>query len=121
MITFALRALVPVNLAVREENMHHLFFAACGLAIFSAVAKAEPIEVKPPQQKSLSTTQGRFVFGQISEYRRDQYVFDTATGRLWQKVCAQSDSGKSTQDDCIAVLQAIPYIGTDDKWYATPK
>jgi len=101
--------------------MRYLFIVGCGLAIFSAMASAEPVEVKPPQQKSLSSVQGRFVFGQISEYRRDQYMLDTATGRLWQKVCAQSDSGKSTQDDCITVLQTIPYVGTDDKWSVTPK
>lgn len=27
---------------------------------------------------------GRFVFGQISEMRRDQYLLDTQTGQVWQ-------------------------------------
>lgn len=27
---------------------------------------------------------GRFVFGQVSEARRDQYLLDTQTGQLWQ-------------------------------------
>ena len=34
----------------------------------------------------LSSQGGRFVFGQISDYRADQYMLDTQTGRLWQVV-----------------------------------
>lgn len=34
----------------------------------------------------LSSTNGRYVFGQISEMARDQYMLDTKTGRLWQVV-----------------------------------
>ena len=100
-------------------NTRSLFFAF--LAINATAALAEPVEVKPPQQKTLASPGGRFVFGQISDYRRDQYMLDTATGRLWQKVCAKSDEKSTSQDDCIAVLQVIPYVGTDDKWSVTPK
>lgn len=32
----------------------------------------------------LSAPGGRFVFGQISNMRKDQYMLDTATGRLWE-------------------------------------
>lgn len=43
---------------------------------------------------------GRFVFGQISSYRSDQYLIDTETGRVWNLV----------QDDQKAkVLQPIPF------------
>jgi hypothetical protein len=31
----------------------------------------------------LSTPGGRFVFGQVSSFRKDQYMLDTSTGRLW--------------------------------------
>ena len=34
----------------------------------------------------LSSVNGRFVFGQVSDFRRDQYLLDTQTGRLWQIV-----------------------------------
>jgi len=44
---------------------------------------ADAVKVTPPQQKTLSNPSGRYVFGQISEYRKDQYMLDTQTGRLW--------------------------------------
>lgn len=34
----------------------------------------------------LTATGGRFVFGQVSEQRADQFMLDTQTGMLWQKV-----------------------------------
>jgi hypothetical protein len=41
----------------------------------------------PPSQKVepkiLSTEDGRFVFGQISESNKDKFMLDTFTGRLW--------------------------------------
>ena len=38
----------------------------------------------PPHHALLSTLQGRFVFGQISDSGKDQYMLDTLTGRLWR-------------------------------------
>ena len=90
-----------------------------GFCVSSAIA--EPVEVKLPQQKTLSSSGGRFAFGQISDFRRDQYMIDTLTGRLWQKVCAKSNDSAASPDDCIAVLQPVPYVGADDKWSVTPK
>lgn len=43
---------------------------------------AEPLPSS--EAKILSAQGGRFVFGQISEMRRDQYMLDTQTGRLWR-------------------------------------
>ena len=37
-----------------------------------------------PQHKILSSDNGRFVFGQISGSSKDQFMLDTATGRLWR-------------------------------------
>jgi len=34
-----------------------------------------------PQHKTLSSDNGRFVFGQISGSSKDQFMLDTATGR----------------------------------------
>ena len=53
-----------------------------------------------PQQKVLSSDNGRFVFGQISGSSKDQYMLDTATGRLWRI----GESGKLG-----TFLKAIPY------------
>lgn len=41
---------------------------------------------------SLSSDGGRYVFGQISEYRKDQYLLDTATGRVWQTVLNENNT-----------------------------
>jgi hypothetical protein len=43
----------------------------------------------------LSASGGRYVFGQVSEARRDQYLLDTQTGRLWRPVCMSYDKDDS--------------------------
>ncbi len=48
-----------------------------------------------------STTEGRYVFGQISDFRSDQFLLDTQTGRLWQLVVDQEKNKK---------LQPVPII-----------
>ena len=42
------------------------------------------------------STGGRFQVIQISEFRRDQYLIDTQTGRLWSRSCA----GPMTEGIC---------------------
>jgi len=53
-----------------------------------------------PQHKVLSSDNGRFVFGQISGSSKDQFMLDTATGRLWRI----GESGKLG-----TFLKSIPY------------
>ncbi len=53
-----------------------------------------------PQHKALSSDNGRFVFGQISGSSKDQFMLDTATGRLWRI----GESGKLG-----TFLKSIPY------------
>ena len=53
-----------------------------------------------PEHKTLSSDNGRFVFGQISGSSKDQYMLDTATGRLWRI----GESGKLG-----TFLKSIPY------------
>jgi len=62
---------------------------------------AQPVEVKPPQNKVLSSPNGRYVFGQISDFRADQFLLDTQTGRLWQIVIDKEQNKK---------LQPVPFI-----------
>ena len=70
------------------------------LFLISCFAYAnEPVEVIPPQHKVLGSENGRFVFGQVSSYRSDQYLLDTHTGRMWQIV-----ENKEKQ----SVLQPVP-------------
>jgi len=57
-------------------------------------------KIQQPQQKVLSAENGRFVFGQISGSSKDQFMLDTATGRLW-RIGASGKLG--------TFLQSIPY------------
>ncbi len=69
-------------------------------------SKAQPfgISAQPPQASphrgTLSGGSGRFVFGQISESSKDQFMLDTETGRLWRI----AESGKIG-----AYLKPVPY------------
>jgi len=52
----------------------------------------------------LSAPNGRFVFGQISGSGKDQFMLDTATGRLWR----MGESGK------VGIfLKAVPYLDAE--------
>ena len=57
-----------------------------------------------PQYGVLSAPNGRFVFGQISSSSKDQFMLDTATGRLWR----MGESGKVG-----TFLKAIPYLDAE--------
>jgi hypothetical protein len=53
---------------------------------------------------ALSAPAGRFVFGQISASSKDQFMLDTATGRLWR----MGESGK------VGIfLKAVPYLDAE--------
>lgn len=82
------------------------------LLVFSVSAHAQlPVKVVPPQQKILSSENGRYMFGQISELHADQFMVDTQTGRVWQKVVSTID--KDGQDAEVEVFQPVPYVNPD--------
>ncbi len=57
------------------------------------------------------TSGGRFQLVQISEYRRDQYLVDTQTGRVWVQVCSKSEG-----EQCVSsVFQEVPVEGLNGK------
>lgn len=85
--------------------MRYVAFLLASLVTSSALAQQ-------PQNKTLASPNGRYVFGQISDYRRDQYMLDTATGKLWKIVCV-SDNASKSPDDCSARLVIIPYEKLD--------
>ena len=56
---------------------------------------------------ALSSPAGRFVLGQISSMRRDQFMVDTQTGRLWTIVCTKTGPA----GDCTSqALQPVMYV-----------
>jgi len=58
-------------------------------------------QLRPSQNKILSSENGRFVFGQVSNSGKDQFMLDTATGRLWRI----SETGR------IGIfLKSVPYL-----------
>ena len=64
-----------------------------------------------PQHEILSSENGRFVFGQISGSGKDQFMLDTATGRLWRI----GESGKIGM-----FLKSIPYLDADGECSVLP-
>jgi hypothetical protein len=70
-----------------------------------------PTQVTMDKGKVLSSAGGRFVFGQISDSGKDQFMLDTLTGRLW-RVGESSDVGMH--------LKPIPYRKEDGKYSPAP-
>ena len=70
----------------------------------------------------LSSGNGRFVFGQISEYARHQYMLDTQTGRLWKLVknTPKKPDGAPDEENSYVVLDWIPYVSENGKLSVTP-
>ena len=65
--------------------------------LLSAVLLTAPLHgaVSSNIGKSLGTEGGRYVLGQISEFRRDQFMLDTKSGRVWTVV--ESNGSKILQ------------------------
>ncbi|MGE5841596.1 MAG: hypothetical protein ACM335_04915 [Deltaproteobacteria bacterium] len=70
-----------------------------------------PTQVMMDKGKVLSAAGGRFVFGQISDSGKDQFMLDTLTGRLW-RVGESSDVGMH--------LRPILYRTEDGKYSPVP-
>jgi hypothetical protein len=86
-----------------EEAMKALIFSACLCVVgFSHLTFAEN---EPKQFSSLQSPNGRYVFGQISTFRRDQFMLDTQTGRLWEIVTITGKPG----EESFQVLRPIWY------------
>ena len=81
--------------------------------LFPISSPAQPFETKYPKGRVLSSPNGRYVFGQISDSSKDQYMLDTWTGRLWR----MSESGEVGK-----FLLPIPYqIGEGKYSYLPPE
>jgi len=68
-------------------------------------------KVGQPKYRTLSSENGRFVFGQISGSSKDQFMLDTTTGRLWRI----GESGK------VGIfLKSVPYLDADGECTVLP-
>ena len=75
---------------------------------FAQFGIAQAPAQKISSEKVLTSGTGRYVFGQISDSSKDQYMLDTLTGRLWR--VGETSSGVH--------LKEIPY--KDDKGKLSP-
>ena len=50
------------------------------------VFAADTIKAVVPPQIVLTAEGARFVYGQVSDFRSDQFLLDTKTGRMWKMV-----------------------------------
>ena len=81
-----------------------LFLLLAATCVFAQTIGITPQQSEKPGQEVLSAENGRFVFGQISDSSKDQFMLDTQTGRLW-RIAETGAIG--------SFLRAIPY--RDDK------
>lgn len=94
--------------------MSHFKVIALALALLSATCHAEPGTV-------LATAGGRYVFGQISSARLDQYMLDTQTGKVWQVQCAKKSADGLGCDSSLFVPMAFQWpAGGPDAYGFTP-
>jgi hypothetical protein len=85
-----------------------------GAGAGSALAQLGIMPSQPPQKPQpnvLCSAGGRFVFGQISDSAKDQFMLDTLTGRLWRI----SESG-----EVGLYLSPVPYRVKDGKYSPLP-
>ncbi|SPD76005.1 exported hypothetical protein [uncultured Desulfobacterium sp.] len=84
----------------------------------SFVAYAQPLGIlssegrQESKKQVLSSPGGRFVFGQISDSGKDQFMLDTKTGRLW-RLTERGDIGM--------YLINIPYCIAEGKYAPLPE
>lgn len=108
-----------VNTMDRYVTIIAILITLCSFVHFCpSSAGAQPFGFKPQQvpQKSqqavLSTAQGRFAFGQVSDSSEDKFMLDTFTGRLW-RLGKRSDIG--------LCLTTVPYRSKDGECSALPE
>lgn len=92
-----------------------ILIVLCSLLLYPSISICAPrlgIMSPQPHQKVLSSASGRFVFGQISESSKDQFMLDTFTGRLW-RITQRADVG--------TCLISIPYRDAEGKCSALPE
>jgi len=84
----------------------------CSYALAQPIGFMSPKTVQQTQYQCLSSPQGRFVFGQISDSAKDQFMLDTWTGRLW-RISESGEVGK--------FLAPVPYKLKDGTYAPVPE
>ena len=102
----------------RYMRIAFIIFALFLSGIFHSTAlRAQPFglgsqQADSPQHRILSSAQGRYIFGQVSDSDKDKFMLDTFTGRLWRI----SESGK------IGIfLMPVTYRTADGEYTVLPE
>lgn len=86
-----------------------------GIPLHTSLAQPIGLKQSPSVQKQktdiLGTTGGRYLFGQLSDSSKDQFMLDSLTGRLW-RICESGEVGP--------YLNPVPYRGKDGKYSNQP-
>ena len=103
-----------------EKRLNRL--ALAGVIPLMLLVLAEPVwaqfGVQTPQATKvesgnvLCASMGRFVFGQVSESSKDQFMLDTMTGRLW-RIAETGEIGLH--------LRPVPYRDEEGKCTQVPE
>jgi len=91
-----------------------MFILISSLLFFPISVFAQPLGIASPQseQNVLSSPNGRFVFGEISDSGKDQFMLDTFSGRLW-RIAESGEIG--------LFLRAVPYHIEEGEYKPLPK
>lgn len=86
-----------------------------GVPLHASLAQPIGMKQSPSAQKQkpnvLGTGGGRYLFGQISDSSKDQFMLDSLTGRLW-RICESGEVGP--------YLNPVPYRDRDGKYSNQP-
>jgi hypothetical protein len=86
-----------------------LFFS---VNVFAQTLGSSAQQTEKPKQEVLFSKNGRFVFGQISDSSKDQFMLDTVTGRLW-RIAETGEVGM--------FLRPIPYRNAEGEINPVPE
>jgi hypothetical protein len=103
----------------RNKKVFLMILSLFSFVLFGSInSYAQPLGLmsqqpqQTSQQKVLSSANGRFVFGQISDSSKDQFMLDTLTGRLW----------RIAESGAIGIfLRSVSYRNEDGKCSALPE
>lgn len=104
-------------MCIRKRIMMVALATMVSALLTSATLWAQPLGIMPQQPQKgpnrgyLCSDRGRFVFGQISNSSKDQFMLDTQTGRLWRI----SESGRIG-----LFLETVPYKSKDGTYTDLP-
>jgi hypothetical protein len=94
-----------------------LFFSP--LSVDAQFGFSSPQVPQKTQQAVLSSSQGRFAFGQVSDSSEDKFMLDTFTGRLWRLskrtdigICLTAVPYRSAEGECSPLPEKIPDSGS---------